>query len=321
MPNVLVIGGCGYIGSHCVHKLKHLGYEVSVLDSLVRGRREFIPENIPLYVGDYSNLVLMQAILSDNAIETVIHCGAWTDVRESIREPMMYFINNLAGTMFLVQAMGHCHVKQMIYLSTGAIYGEVETGLAEESRVPEPINPDGTTHLGVEHLLASMVETERWSVVIFRISNVVGCLEPRGEKILAPKDTLFSILADILLGKREHCEIFGCDKSTFDGTAIRDYVHIRDATDAICSVLSHMPSTGMQEIYNIASGRGDSIRDVMRCFEKISGEKISIIESVSQSGEIARSVLQPRKIQEELHWERRFNDLESLVKDACGMCT
>jgi UDP-glucose 4-epimerase len=321
MPNVLVIGGCGYIGSHCVHKLKHLGYEVSVLDSLVRGRREFIPKNVLLYVGDYSDLALMQAILSDNTIETVIHCGAWTDVRESIRDPIMYFINNLAGSTFLAKAMSHGHVKQMIYLSTAAIYGEVETGLAEESQVPNPINPDGATHLGVEQLLASMVAAERWSVVIFRISNVVGRMEHGGEKISAPKDTLFSVLTNIISGQQTRCEIHGCDKPTFDGTAVRDYVHVDDVANAIVSVLSHMPPAGRQVIYNLASGRGDSVCDVIRCFEKIFGKEIPFVESKGFFGEIARSVLQPRKAQDELHWERRFNSLESLVNDIYGAYT
>ncbi|MDR2420357.1 MAG: NAD-dependent epimerase/dehydratase family protein [Puniceicoccales bacterium] len=321
MSNVLVIGGCGYIGSHCVHKLKHLGYEVSVLDSLVRGRREFIPENIPLYVGDYSNLALVQAILSDNAIETVIHCGAWTDVRESIREPMMYFINNLVGTTFLVKAMSHCHVKQIIYLSTAAVYGEVETGLAEESQVPNPVNPDGATHLGVEHLLASMVAAERWSVVIFRISNVVGRTKHKGEEILPSKDTLFSVLANVISGRQTHCEIFGCDRPTFDGSAVRDYVHVDDVANAIVSVLSHMPPAGCQVIYNLASGRGDSVHDVIRCFENFFGKEIPFVESKSFLGEVARSVLQPRKAQDELHWERRFNSLESLVNDVGETCT
>jgi UDP-glucose 4-epimerase len=304
------------MGSHCARKLKHLGYEVSVLDSLIRGQRKAIPENIPLYVGDYSNLALMQAILSDNAIETVIHCGAWTDVRESICEPMMYCINNLIGSVFLAKAMSHCHVKQMIYLSTAAVYGEVETGLAEESQVPNPINPDGTTHLGVEHLLASMVAVERWNVVMFRISNVVG-YSPHAPASSQKEDTLFSVLADVVVGKRAHCKIFGCDKSTFDGTAVRDYVHVDDVANAIVSVLSHMPAAGNQVIYNLASGRGDSVRDVMRCFENVSEKKIPFEESKGQSGEIVRSVLQARKAQAELRWERKFNSLESLVRDVC----
>jgi UDP-glucose 4-epimerase len=293
---------------------------VYVLDSLIHGSRESIPKQASLYVGDYSNIALVNQILSDHLIECVIHCGAWTDARESVRESIMYFINNLAGTMFLVQAMCHCHVKQMIYLSTGAIYGEIEAGLAEESQRLEPINPDGTTHLGVEHLLTSITESARWSVVVFRLSNVVG---QTFHEISFPQKsgTLFSALTDVILGKREHCEIFGCDKSTFDGTAIRDYVHVQDVSNVICSVLSHMPLAGVKEVYNVASGRGDSVRDVVRCFENISGKKIPIVESMSQSGEIARSVLQPRKIQDGLHWVRRFNDLESLVKDACKVCS
>jgi UDP-glucose 4-epimerase len=197
----------------------------------------------------------------------------------------------------------------------------VETGLAEESQVPNPINPDGATHLGVEHLLTSMVAAERWSVAIFRISNVVGWTKYEREKIRASKDTLFSVLLDIVMGKREHCEIFGCDKPTFDGTAVRDYVHVDDVANAIVSVLPHMPAAGSQIIYNLASGRGDSVRDVIRCFENVSEKKIPFVESKGFLGEIARSVLQARRAQAELHWERRFNSLESLVSDVCGTRT
>ncbi|MDR3143475.1 MAG: UDP-glucose 4-epimerase GalE [Puniceicoccales bacterium] len=316
MPNVLVTGGCGYIGSGLVHRLKRLSYGVSVLDSLVHGDRGAIPEDVPLYVGDYGHLALMEQILSEQVVDCVLHCGAWTDVRESLAWPMMYFVNNLAGTMFLLQAMVHKHVKQIIYLSTASVYGEVESGLADESQVPNPINPDGMTHLGVEQLLAALAESERWSVVILRPSNVVGRASS-GESISLKKDNLFSILGEVVNGERESCEVFGNDRPTFDGTAVRDYVHVEDVIHAFISALSSMPAMGTRGSYNLASGRGYSVREVIRSFERIFGKRIPVVESDAHPGEIARSVLDPRKAQRELHWERRFDDLKTLVRDTC----
>jgi len=316
MPNVLITGGGGYIGSALVRRLGELGYEVSVLDSLVRGDREAIPKEVPLYVGDYSNLALVESVLTRHSVECVLHCGAWTDVRESLAEPLMYFINNLAGTMFLAQAMARCRVKQIVCLSTAAVYGEVESGLADEEQVPNPTHPDGRTHRGVEQLLASMAETERWSVVLLRIANVVGRV-PGGA--FYKKNNLFSVLEDVVAGRREHCELFGSGWPTFDGTAVRDYVHVGDVAEAVVAALSRMPPMGEKAIYNVASGRGDSVRDVVRCFEKISGKEIHVVESAAHPGEIARSVLEPRKARRELHWERRFDDLESLVRDVVGV--
>ncbi|MDR2377621.1 MAG: NAD-dependent epimerase/dehydratase family protein [Puniceicoccales bacterium] len=316
MPNVLVTGGCGYVGSGVIHRLKRLGYGVSVLDSLVCGDKRTIPEDVPLYVGDYSNLALVEQILSKQVVDCVLHCGAWTDVRESLVEPMRYFINNLAGTMFLLQAMVHCHVKQIVYLSTASVYGEVESGLANELQVPNPINPDGMTHLGVEQLLASLAESERWSVVILRPSNVVGRVSPGGSTFWK-KNTLFSVLGEVVGGERESCEVFGCDRPTFDGTAVRDYVHGEDVVRALVSALSSLPAMGTGVTYNLASGRGNSVLEVIRGFEKVSGKSIPVVESAAHPGEIARSVLEPRKAQRELHWGRRFDDLESLIRDVC----
>jgi UDP-glucose 4-epimerase len=208
-------------------------------------------------------------------------------------------------------------VKQIVYLSTASVYGEVGYGLVDESCVPNPVHPDGMTHLGAEQLLASMVAAERWSVVILRLANVVGL--PSAGGTFFKKTTLFSTLADVIAGGREQLEIFGVDWPTFDGTAVRDYVQLGDAVRAIVMALAKMPPMGEKTIYNIASGRGDSVRDVVRCFEKVSGKKIPVVELSARPGEIARSVIEPRKIQRELGWERRVNDLESLVRETCGL--
>ncbi len=314
--SILVTGGAGYIGSHVVQQLGREGWPVVTLDNLSRGFADAVTHG-PLVVGDIADRSLVQRILSEHNVGTIMHFAAYTIVPESVAEPLRYYDNNVLGTRALIDAALHAGVDEFIFSSSAAVYGTPPEGRASEDSPTAPINPYGTSKLVSEWMLRDVAAATSLRPVMLRYFNVGGS-DPSGRiGQSTPKATLLTkVAAEHVVGKRTHISIYGTDYPTADGTGIRDYIHVEDLAAAHLSALRYLRGGGAPVVLNVGYGRGASVREVLNAVESIAGRPLVIVEEPRRAGDPAVLVAEASRIREVLDWVPRYDKLEQLVSDA-----
>ena len=315
--NVLVVGGAGYIGSHCVRQLIAAGHRPVVLDNLVYGHRAALAPGVPLHEFNLGDEAAVERLLRAERIELVMHFAAYCYVGESVTDPLKYYFNNGVATLHLLRAMLAAGVKKFVFSSTCATYG-VPAALPITEQSPQaPINPYGQTKLDVEQALKAVALAHGLSFAAFRYFNAAGAAEDGaiGEDH-SPETHLIPLAFDAATGRRPQLEIFGTDYPTPDGTCLRDYVHVDDLSRAHIAVFPKLAAPGTALFYNLGTGRPTSNREVIRAVEKVTGKRIKVVESPRRPGDPPALYADSAKAQRELGWTIRFPDIDSIVATA-----
>lgn len=315
--NVLVVGGAGYIGSHCVRQLIAAGHRPIVLDNLVYGHRAAVDRAVKFYDANLGDEAAVGRILRDEKIDVVMHFAAFCYVGESVTAPLKYYFNNVVATLHLLNAMLDAGVKKFVFSSTCATFGVPATLPIHENLPQAPINPYGQTKLDVENALKALAHANGLSFAAFRYFNAAGASEDGviGEDH-HPETHLIPVAIDVAVGKRPHLELFGTDYPTPDGTCLRDYVHVDDLSRAHIAVFDKLATPGAQLFYNLGTGTPTSNRAVIRAVEKATGKKVKVIESPRRAGDPPALYADSSKAQNELGWKVKFADIDSIVASA-----
>ena len=315
--NVLVVGGAGYIGSHCVRQLVAAGHRPVVLDNLVFGHRSAVCAEIPFYDADLGNQEIVGQILRDESIELVMHFAAFAYVGESVTEPRKYYNNNFVATLRLLETMLDNGVKKFVFSSTCATYGEPQSLPIVETLPQAPINPYGQTKLDVENCLKSFAHAYGLSFAAFRYFNAAGASEDGtiGEDH-QPETHLIPLVFDAATGRRDHIKIFGTDYDTPDGTCLRDYVHVDDLSRAHIAAFEKLETPGASHFYNLGTGRPNSVREIIDAVEAVTGLKVPVIEDGRRAGDPPALYADSSKAQDELGWEIKFTEVKEIIETA-----
>jgi len=315
--NVLVVGGAGYIGSHCVRQLIQAGHRPVVLDNLVYGHRKALPEGVPFYEADLGDKVTVLKLLKDEGIELVMHFAAFCYVGESVQEPLKYYQNNVAATLNLLEAMLEAGVMKLVFSSTCATYGVPRRLPITEDLPQTPINPYGQTKLDVENILKALSLAKGLSFAAFRYFNAAGASEEGviGEDH-APETHLIPLAFDAAAGRLPSLKIFGTDYPTPDGTCLRDYVHVDDLSRAHIAAFPKLAERGTALFYNLGTGKPFSVREIISAVEKVTGRKVPTIEAPRRAGDPPALYADADKARRELGWTPKFQDPESIIGTA-----
>jgi UDP-glucose 4-epimerase len=315
--NVLVVGGAGYIGSHCVRQLLVSGHKPVVLDNFVYGHRDALRRDIKVYDGNLGDEALVTRILRDEKIEVVMHFAAYCYVGESVTDPLKYYFNNTVAPLHLLNAMLAAGVTKFVFSSTCATFGVPQSLPIHENLPQAPINPYGQSKLDLETALTSLAHATGLSFAAFRYFNAAGAAEDGtiGEDH-HPETHLIPVAIDVATGKRPHLELFGTDYPTPDGTCLRDYVHVDDLSRAHIAVFDRLATRGAQLFYNLGTGTPTSNRAVIRAVEAATGKKVKVVESPRRAGDPPALYADSSKAQRELGWKVKFPDIDSIVATA-----
>jgi UDP-glucose 4-epimerase len=315
--NVLVVGGAGYIGSHCVRQLVAAGHRPVILDNFVYGHRAAVAPGIKLYEGNLGDEALVGRVLREEKIEIVMHFAAYCYVGESVTAPLKYYFNNVVAPLHLLNAMVDADVKKFVFSSTCATFGVPATLPIHETLPQAPINPYGQTKLDIENALKALATAQGLSFAAFRYFNAAGASEDGtiGEDH-DPETHLIPVAIDVAVGKRPHLQLFGTDYPTPDGTCLRDYVHVDDLSRAHIAVFDRLAVPGAQHFYNLGTGRPTSNREVIRAVEKVTGRNVKVVESPRRPGDPPALFADSAKARQELGWQVRFPDIDSIVATA-----
>lgn len=316
---ILVTGGAGYIGSHTVLALQRAGYEVVVIDNLIHGHRAVV-ENVlkaPLIVGDTGNYDCLDLIFSNYDIEAVIHFAAYAYVGESVKKPLKYYKNNVANTLTLLEAMSSAGVKNLVFSSTCATYGIPNQIPISEDESQKPVNPYGRSKLMVERILQDVSAAHNLRSVCFRYFNAAGA-DPEGRlgEDHVPETHLIPLVLLTALGHRKAFSIYGTDYPTFDGTCVRDFIHVADLASAHVLGLQYLLNGGDTSVFNLGNGNGYSIRQVLKTAEKVTGRSISSIECERRPGDPPELVGSSERAKAILGWEPEYSDIQTIITHA-----
>ena len=315
--NVLVVGGAGYIGSHCVRQLLAAGHRPVVLDNLVFGHRGAIAAGVPLYTADLGDEAAVGEILKREEIEAVMHFAAFAYVGESVNDPLKYYFNNVVATLGLLRVMLKQRVKKFVFSSTCATYG-VPTAMPIVETMPQaPINPYGQTKLDIENALKALAHAHGLSFAAFRYFNAAGAAEDGsiGEDHV-PESHLIPLAIESAVGRRPALQVFGTDYPTPDGTCLRAYVHVDDLSRAHIAVFAKLKQPGTALFYNLGTGRPTSVLEVIRAVEKVTGLKVPYILAPRRAGDPPALYADSAKAVRELGWAIKFNQIEAIVETA-----
>src|SRR5213075_3233457 len=306
--NVFVTGGAGYIGSVCVEELLNAGHAVTVFDNLTEGHRPAVDERSKFVEGQLGEPTAIRKAVQEAKPEAIIHFAANALVGESMTNPGKYFRNNVASGLNLLDAALEAGVRKFVFSSTCATYGPPDLVPMTEDLPQRPINPYGESKLMFERMLHWYRELKGLDFVAFRYFNAAGATKKFGEHHRIETHLIPNVLK-VPLGQADHCDIYGTDYPTPDGTCIRDYIHIVDLAQA--HILALAP--GKQGFYNLGNGDGYSVREVIRTCEKVSGKKIPAVEKPRRPGDPPKLVASAEKAVRELGWKPQFPRLEDIV--------
>ena len=315
MARILVTGGAGYIGSHTVYFLRKRGHSVVVVDNLSRGDRTNVPEGI-LRVVDLRDTARITSILKEERCEAVIHFAAYISVGESTKAPELYFANNVGGSSSLFEAMQQAGVNKLVFSSTAAAYGNPPRVPITEDQPIAPINPYGDSKVMVERMIELLDRYRGFRSIRLRYFNACGA-EPEaglGERHDPETHLIPLVLRAVLTG--EPVTVFGEDYDTPDGTCIRDYIHVSDLAEAHIKAVEHLLHNGAEAVFNVGTGLGHSVREVLSAVETVSGRKVPYVSGPRREGDPPRLVADSQKLQRTLAWKPVRADLERIIADA-----
>lgn len=314
---VLVVGGAGYIGSHVVAQLVRRGDEVTVLDNLTKGHSSAIPSSAKLVVGDVRDSVTLDALMTETGFDAVMHFAACIEVGESTKDPILFYENNVCGTINLVKAMVKHEVKRLVFSSTAATYGEpIEIPITEEHPTA-PKNPYGETKLAVEKALRWCEEAYGLRSVCLRYFNASGAdADGHIGESHSPESHLIPLVLFAAMKKRQSITIFGDDYPTPDGTCIRDYIHVTDLADAHLLAADFLITVGKSDVFNLGNGIGFSNKQILKAAEAVTGVSIPHEYGQRRLGDPAVLVASSAKAKEILGWQPRYPEVETIIETA-----
>lgn len=311
---ILLTGGAGYVGSHAARIVARAGHDVWVYDNLSRGHRQAAPPG-QLVAGDLADRLLLESVLREQRIEAVMHFAALAYVGESVTDPAKYYVNNIGGSLSLLEAMRAAGVRNIVFSSTTATYGEPKRIPTPEDEPQQPINPYGFSKLVVERALDDYARAYGFAFAALRYFNAAGC-SPDGDlgEDHDPETHLIPIVLQVALGQRDKVTIFGNDYPTRDGTCIRDYVHVDDLADAHVRALEHLqPGQGLK--LNLGTGHGHSVLEVVDACRRATGHAIPAEIGPRRPGDPPELVADASRARQVLEWRPRF-DLAGMVETA-----
>ncbi len=317
MPKVLVTGGAGYIGSHTVRLLLSQGYDVTVVDDLSHGYRHNVPPE-RLNAMNICHTAALAELMRQTRPAAVVHFAAFIAVGESMREPERYFANNVGGSLSLLTAMVQAGIRHIVFSSTAAVYGNPHATPILETFPIQPVNPYGESKVMVETLLRWFDAIHHLTSVSLRYFNAAGA-DPSGAlgEQHEPETHLIPLLfRAIMTGKP--ITIFGNDYNTPDGTCIRDYIHVNDLAQAHILALEHLMSGGATSQFNVGTGTGHTVMEVVRAVEEVTGKKVPYTIGARREGDSDALVAASGKLRQSLKWEPRFPNLRAIVEHAWG---
>lgn len=310
--NLLVTGGAGYVGSVCATVLLEAGHDVTVIDNFTTGNRAAVPQGARLVEGDVDAVI--DRVLSDGAFDAVFHFAARSLVGESMVVPEQYWRDNVGTALTLLEAMRRHDVTSLVFSSTAATYGEPEQVPITEDMPTAPTNPYGATKLSIDYAITSYCAAHGLAATSLRYFNVAGAYGAVGEN-REVETHLIPLVLQVALGHRGQISVFGTDWPTPDGTAVRDYIHVRDLAAAhVLAFESNEP--GIHRIYNLGSGDGYSVRQVIDMCREVTGREIPAVETDRRPGDPATLIASSDKIKSELGWVPERTDLHTIVSDA-----
>ncbi len=316
MSAVLVLGGAGYIGSHMVWQLGQFGVRVVVLDDLSSGHADAVP-GAELVQGSMANVALLDSLFASHRFDAVMHFASFIQVGESVVDPAKYYANNVANTLLLLDAMRRHRVRQFIFSSTAAVFGEPAYCPIDEAHPLSPINPYGRSKLMIEQVLADYARAYGLRSVSLRYFNAAGAhpdalLGERHE----PETHLIPLVLQAVAGKRPHISVFGTDYPTPDGTCIRDYIHVMDLADAHWRALQYLQAGGETTVFNLGNGGGFSVKQVIDTAAQVTGLPVPVQYGTRRAGDPARLVADATQARQVLGWQPQYASLESIVAHA-----
>jgi UDP-glucose 4-epimerase len=312
--NILVTGAAGYVGSVCAAELVRQGNQVVAYDNLSAGHRQAVAGGARLVVGDIADTEKLERVCKRYGIEAVMHFAASALVEESVRNPNLFYSNNISGTIALLGVMASLKIRRLIFSSSAAVYGEPKIVPIPEDHPTSPVNPYGETKLVIERALAWYDHAYGIQSAALRYFNAAGATAEFGEDH-RPETHLLPRLFTAASGSQAAFHIYGDDYPTPDGTCVRDYVHVLDIAQAHILALHSLSKLGSR-IYNVGHGKGYSIRAVLKAVEEITGRKLEVQVSGRRPGDPAVLVATARRLRRELKWQPRHSDLKNIIESA-----
>lgn len=314
---ILVVGGAGYIGSQMILMLRQAGYVPVVLDNLSTGHRDAIADEVIFVQGSMADAAVLRELFKEHEIIAVMHFASFIEVAESVTHPLKFYQNNVGATLNLLEVMQEYGIKKFIFSSTAAVYGEPKAKLMNELHQIAPINPYGRSKVMVEQVLRDLARSNGLHYGILRYFNAAGA-DPEGRvgERHPAESHLIPLLLQVAAGKRKYITIYGNHHATQDGTCVRDYVHVVDICQAHLLVLQHLLKDKTEMTYNVGTGHGYSVMQVVRAVERITGVAIQKMIGSARPGDPATLVADPARIKEELGWLPRYPDLDAMINHA-----
>jgi len=313
---ILVTGGAGYVGSHACKALARAAYTPVTYDNLIYGHREAVRWG-PFIQGDLADRHLLAETLRRFHVKSVMHFAASASVSDSLKQPELYYTNNVANTLTLLESMREADIRQIVFSSSAATYGTPALVPIPENAPQQPVNPYGETKFAVERMLHWYSKAHGFAYAALRYFNASGA-DPEGEtgEKHVPEAHLIPLILDAAVGRRPHVEIFGTDYPTPDGTAIRDFVHVQDLADAHVRALNHLRAAGESLALNLGTGAGHSVREVIAAAERIIGRPIPKREAARRPGDPPVLVADASRVRTALGWTPRLSDLGTIIDTA-----
>ncbi len=312
---ILITGGAGYVGSACLRYVASQGHEVMAYDNLVMGHKD-ATDGHPLVVGDLADTERLTRTLKDFGADAVMHFAAATYVGESVANPEYYYRNNVVGTQNLLNAMRAADVSRLLFSSTCATYGMTQSETMSETTPQDPFSPYARTKLAVEWMIRDFAQAYGMGFTLLRYFNASGGdADGRHGEDHRPENHLIPLVLEVPLGKRDKIMVFGQDYPTPDGTCVRDYVHTRDLASAHLLALE-ATQEGTDEVFNIGTGIGQSVMEIITTCEKVTGQSIAREITDRRPGDPPRLVAEPTKLKTQLGWEPQYTNIEDTIATA-----
>lgn len=323
---LLVTGGAGFIGSHTLVELAQAGYQLLVLDNLCNSQAQVLArveqltgQSIKFIQGDIRDAALLEQIFSQHSIQAVVHFAGLKAVGESTEDPLSYYSNNVYGSQVLLQAMQQAGVFKLVFSSSATVYGEpAEIPITENCPLARPTNPYGRTKLIVEDLTRDLAASNpNWRIALLRYFNPIGAHASGllGENPKGVPNNLLPYVAKVAVDELAELAVFGQDYPTPDGTGVRDYIHVVDLAQGHVAALKYLDQHAGVHTWNLGTGQGYSVLEIIHAFEQVSGQKIPYKVSPRRAGDLATCYSNPSKAKQELGWQAQFN-LEQMLQDS-----